>query len=265
MAGKNRLKKEKRERKPLNLKPFLSRLGRVLGSVALVVAVGFAGFCAHRVISSTVFFSVKKINIRDNKRLSRDEVIAIAGVRPGDKMLKLDLQAIGSHLEKNPWVEHVMVKRAFPDALHIQVKEREPVAVVNLGYLCYVDGGGTLFKALNEGDALDYPVLTGFSEDDVSRDAAGTKAALKSAADLIAMLRTNPTFQVQDVSEIHFDKGFGFTLFTAEGGVPVRLGSDGFTEKLARFAKIYKDLQGQMYSLEYIDLNYTDKIVVKKA
>ncbi len=68
-----------------------------------------------------------------------------------------------------------------------------------------------------------------------------------------------------DISEIHYDKGYGFTLFTVRGGVPVKLGNGGYSEKLARLGRIYRDLQAQMPTLEYIDLDYSDKIIVKKA
>ena len=49
------------------------------------------------------------------------------------------------------------------------------------------------------------------------------------------------------------------------GGVPVKLGNDGFAEKLNRLARIYQDLQPQMANLVYIDLDYNDKIIVKKV
>ena len=49
-------------------------------------------------------------------------------------------------------------------------------------------------------------------------------------------------FSMEDVSEIHYDKGYGFTLFTAQGGVPVKLGNGDFEEKLGALARIYRDL-----------------------
>jgi cell division protein FtsQ len=54
-------------------------------------------------------------------------------------------------------------------------------------------------------------------------------------------------------------------LFTTQGGIPVKLGNSDFKGKLARFSQIYKELTAQITSLEYVDLNYPDKIVVKKV
>ncbi len=43
------------------------------------------------------------------------------------------------------------------------------------------------------------------------------------------------------------------------------MGNDAFDEKLNRLARIYQDLQPQMANLIYIDLDYSDKIIVKKV
>jgi cell division protein FtsQ len=122
-----------------------------------------------------------------------------------------------------------------------------------------------LFKSLVEGDRLDFPLITGVSEVDLEKDPAGSKEALKNALQLIDSLKGGTVFSLADVSEIHYDKGYGFTLFTMQGGVPVKLGNGSFPEKLARLSGIFKDLQPQMQALDYIDLDYGDKIIVKKV
>ena len=180
-------------------------------------------------------------------------------------MLGLRLRRIGEQLAKNPWVEKVRVRRFFPHTLAIEVVEREPAAVVNMGYLYYLDRNGEVFKPLNEGDRLDYPVLTGMTEEDMGKDPAGSREVLKRVLGLIALIEKGDTVRLEDVSEIHYDKGYGFTLFTAHGGVPVKLGNGAFDEKLARLARIYRDLLAQSPAPVYIDLDYNDRIIVKKG
>jgi cell division septal protein FtsQ len=134
-----------------------------------------------------------------------------------------------------------------------------------MGFIYYLDKKGTVFKVLNQGDRLDYPVVTGFSEEDMSSDPSGTREALKATCELLKILREKGAFILADVSEIHYDKGYGFTLFTASGGLPVKIGSGDFDAKVERFARIYRDLMAQRPLLHYIDLDYNDKIVVKKS
>jgi cell division protein FtsQ len=261
----NRVKKVPKKRKPINWRPILTWLSRGIGATALCAVVGFAGLHAYRFVKNTTLLRLEKIEVSPLRKLTRSEVVAIAGVKPGDSMLGLRLKGVVEQLAKNPWVENVQVRRYFPHTLSITLSERTPKAVANVGCLYYVDTKGVVFKSLVEGDRLDYPLITGLTETDLDKDPAGSKEALKTALALIDTLRGGKIFSLEDVSEIHYDKGYGFTLFTMEGGVPVKLGNGGFNEKLARFGGIYPQLKPQMQALDYIDLDYGDKIIVKKV
>ena len=261
----NRSKQVRKERKPLNIRRHLKMTGKLLGGTALVALVAFSGYHASLVISRIILFKLNSIEVTNNRRINRQEIISLANIKNGDDLLKLKLGKIGEQLGKNPWIESVRVKRYFPHTLTIEVAEREPLAVINVGYLAYLDTKGTVFKPLNDGDSLNYTIITGITDDDLTREPTETKRVLQETVKLISLLKQGELFRLDDVSELHYDKGFGFTLFTTQGGIPIRLGNDGHQEKLSRLARIFKELQPQMLTLEYIDLNYTDKIIVKKV
>ncbi|OGU05760.1 MAG: cell division protein FtsQ [Geobacteraceae bacterium GWC2_58_44] len=261
----NRVKKSPKKRKPVNWRPILTWFSRGAGATAICAALGFGGWQLYDLVSGLTLLRLQTIEVSPLRKLTRSEVLAAAGVKPGDSMLGLKLKGVVTQLSKNPWIEQVQVRRYFPHTLSITLSERTPQAVANVGCLYYLDAKGVLFKSLVEGDRLDYPLITGVSEEDLARDPSGTKEALKNALLLIASLRGGKVFTLDDVSEIHYDKGYGFTLFTMLGGIPVKLGNDGFDEKLARLSGIYQELKPQMQALDYIDLDYGDKIIVKKV
>jgi len=253
------------QRKPIEWGKYLRPLGRIaLGLAAVSLAFG-ALFAAKRVIASTTFFRLKNVEVSSAKRLTQEEILALAGVEAGQDMARMNLKRMGEQLTQNPWVETVRIHRYFPDRLSISITEREPLAIVNMGFIYYLDRKGTVFKVLNQGDKLDYPVVTGFSEEEMTSNPAGTREALKTTCELLGILREKGAFILADVSEIHYDKGYGFTLFTASGALPVKVGSGDFAAKVDRLARIYRDLMVQRASLQYIDLDYNDKIVVKKS
>jgi len=264
-APQNRVKKAPKKRKPVNWRPILTWLSRGIGGAALCGVLGFGGVQLYRVVSRTTLLRLETIEVSPLTRLTREEIVALAGVKPGDSMLGLRLKKVGEGLAKNPWIEQIQVRRFFPHTLSISLTERSPKAVANVGCLYYLDAKGELFKTLAEGDRLDYPLITGVNEPDLEKDPAGCKEALKCALQLIDCLKAGTVFGLEDVSEIHYDKGYGFTLFTMQGGIPVKLGTGGFAEKLARLSGIYRDLKPQMQALDYIDLDYGDKIIVKKV
>ena len=262
IQNRNKLKKP---RVPLAQRLPLKKGGRILGVLAMTAVVAFVGAELYARLFRVALLKVERIEVTNLQRLQQEEVLAMSGVNPGEDMFGLNLRRIGVQLEKNPWIKTVRVKRYFPHTLAIEVTEREPVAIVNLGYLYYLDRDGELFKPLAAGDRLDYPILTGLGEDDAGKDQKRFREALKGAMEIIALLRASSSFTLADVSEIHIEPGFGFTLITTQGGVPVRLGSERFVEKLARLARIYKELQAQMPAPSYIDLDYNDRIIVKKG
>lgn len=257
--------KVKIQRKPLDLKKYLRPLKTVvIGLIVFTLAGGILYGCYH-VVSTATLFSLKSIEVSNAKHLTRDEILGLAGVEPGKDLLRMNLKRMGEHLLQNPWVETVRINRYFPDAVSITITEREPVAIINMGFIYYLDGKGNVFKVLNQGDKLDFPVVTGFSEEELGSDPKGTKEALEATCDLLKILREKGAFILADVSEIHYDKGYGFTLFTAAGALPVKVGSGDFSAKVERFARIYQNLMVQLPSIHYIDLDYNDKIIVKKS
>ena len=253
------------QRKPIEWRKYLRPLGTLTLALAVFSLIFGVMYIGYRAIGATTFFRLKNIEVSSAKRLNREEILALVGVEAGQDLARMNLKRMGEQLSRNPWVETVRIHRYFPDRLSITITEREPVAIINMGYIYYLDKKGTVFKVLNQGDKLDYPVVTGFSEEELNSNPVGTGEALKTTCELLGILREKGAFILADVSEIHYDKGYGFTLFTASGGLPIKVGSGDFTAKVDRFARIYRELMAERPSLQYIDLDYNDKIVVKKS
>ncbi|MBJ6726672.1 cell division protein FtsQ/DivIB [Geomesophilobacter sediminis] len=261
----NRVKKPPKERKPINWRPIIKGASKFVGGAALFAATGFGGMKLYRLIGVSNLLRLETIEVSPMRKLTRNEVVTLAGIKPGDPLYRISLKGVVDQLSRNPWIEQVHVRRYYPHTLSISLTEREPKAVANVGCLYYLDAKANLFKALAEGDRLDYPLVTGVSEEDLTKDPNGSRDAFLGALQVVDQLKAGTVFGLTDVSEIHYDKGYGYTLFTMQGGVPVKLGNGGFSEKLARFASIYKELQPQMHALDYVDLDYSDKIIVKKG
>jgi cell division septal protein FtsQ len=257
--------KVKIQRKPLDLKKYRRPLKIAATGIAAFAMVCGMVYGGYQAISRVTLFSVTSIEVSSAKHLTREEILGLAGVEPGKDLLRMNLKRMGEHILQNRWVETVRINRYFPDGISIAITEREPVAIVNMGFIYYLDRKGNVFKVLNQGDKLDFPVVTGFSEEELNSDPKGTGEALEATCALLEILREKGAFILADVSEIHYDKGYGFTLFTASGALPVKVGSENFSVKIERFARIYRDLTVQLPSIHYIDLDYTDKIIVKKS
>jgi cell division septal protein FtsQ len=262
-AARNRFKKQ---RKKINIRGFLKKTVRLTAAVVVTSLIFLVCYEIYGFIGKTTFLRLERIEVSGEEKLTREEILSAAAVKIGDDLLGLKLPRMGEQLTKNPWIASVKIRRNFPHALSIDVVERQPIGIVSMGYLYYLDSKGDIFKPLQEGDKLDFPVITGLAEDDLLRDPAGAKETVKGMLVLLEQLKKERAgIKLADISELHYDKGFGYTIFTINNGLPIRLGMDGFNDKLDRLSKIYSDLQVQMPTLEYIDLDYSDRIVVKKV
>src|SRR4051794_18958894 len=103
----NRVKKAPKKRKPVNWRPILTWGARAIGAAALCAALGLGSLRAYRAISRTTLLRLETIDVSPTRRVTRDEVITMAGVKPGDSMLGLKLKGVVDQLSKNPWIEQV--------------------------------------------------------------------------------------------------------------------------------------------------------------
>ncbi|MFO7984145.1 MAG: FtsQ-type POTRA domain-containing protein [Desulfuromonadales bacterium] len=252
-----------REKKPRDWRKTFHRLLRVTvvgGSTVLVVC---GMMLTARLLLDSDFFRVDSVEVVNNSRIDSGTIIALSDIETGTSMFSLDLPLIGGRIEENPWIDTARVERIFPRKLVIEVREREPRAIVNLGYLYYVDGDGEVFKLLDTDDSLDFPVITGIGRKEMLSDGDQVRERLLGCMDLLLELEGRRHFNLEDISELHSDPRRGLTLFTYRGGIPVFMGKGDFGSKLARLEKVYKEIEPSLLALKYIDLNVADRVIVK--
>ena len=256
----NRRKGEKKQRDWKTI--FHRSLRLVLFSCSAVLVVS-GGVLAAQILFESGYFGVEQIEIVNLQRLKADEIIAESNIKGGDNIFRLDLEAIGHKIEENPWVAKAEVGRVFPREITIRITEREARAIINLGYLYYVDGNAEIFKVLSADDRLDYPVITGIDRNYLIDNPENSKQLLKNAMAVIDRLAERTVFSVEQVSEVHVDRDNSIALTTFRSGVPVQLGFKGYAEKLDRLEQIYPELESKLQGLKGIDLNVTDRVIVK--
>ncbi len=216
-----------------------------------------------RILFESGYFGVEQIEIINLKRLEADEIIAETNIKGGDNIFRLDLEAIGRKIEENPWVAKAEVGRVFPREIVIRITEREARAIVNLGYLYYIDNNADIFKVLSAEDRLDYPVITGIDRDFLLERPEEGKKMLENAIAVINRLAERTVFSLDQVSEVHIDRDNSVILMTCRSGVPVLLGFKGYELKLDRLERIYPELEPKLPVLKGIDLTVADRVIVK--
>ena len=211
-------------------------LGKAIAVLAVLAAAGWGGRWAVLTIVDSPRFQLKQIDIAPAQHARREELLALAGVTLGDKLLGIDTDAVAARLATHPWVAAAQVKRHLPSVLHVDLVERHAAAVVSLGGLYLVDDNGRPFKRARMDEADGLPVLTGIGREPYAKLPEASAAAFREALTVLDDYRAQPGRPA--LSEISIDPRFGFALILLEGGAEIRLGRGEYSKKLARFDRI---------------------------
>ncbi len=237
----------------------LLKASALLGAVGSLAA---AMIWAYAFILSSPYFQIRETLVRGCKELTEKDVLAVAALPPGANLLACNLEKTAQSIRRNPWIKEVFVGRELPDRIVIEVRERQPIAVLkHQDGLFLVDRDGLRFKRLEGADDVDLPVLTG------SEGSSETERLLfgRSLALLDFLGRTQTFPSPAEVSEVHRDAVMGLSLFTTNG-LCLKLGFDGFETKLQRLSAVLEDLEkrNQRAGLTSIDLSDPAKVNVRR-
>lgn len=101
--------------------------------VALIVLAVFAVVASAILTYRSNAFSISRVDVVGARRLTQEQVRALANVPAGATLLRLPVREIEARLRRSPWVSSAEVSRDFPDGLRVRITEREPAALVDAG------------------------------------------------------------------------------------------------------------------------------------
>ena len=264
VQGHRKLRRRRRK-KPGQFWAWVLMTGKVSLSLAVLVSLTLFGYTVYQYIQSSTNLNVGEIKIMGCMNASESELLNLAKINFKASLMNLDLRGVSRRIALHPWVEKAKVRRDWSrKALIIEVQERIPQALILLEDLYLVDRNGKIFKKAETKDQLDLPVLTGVTRQQIMERDPVILDLIRQALDLLDLLKQRKIFTTLEVSEINLNKQKGLTIFTLNGGIPIRLGTGDLVEKINRLEKVLPDLQQKSMEVEYLDLNYSRKVIVKK-
>lgn len=236
----------------------------LLGRTALALQVGAACvvlvsalWTGYAKVMASDRLRVAHIDVRGEHFLSEGEVIQLLGPSLGENILGLELERLKLKLRASPWVADATVKRTLPDTLHVEIRERVPLALAAVDRLYLMDGDGTLIDIYGPRTAsFDLPIVRGLpaADGDARRDRAQRAGTLlRDLGDLAS-----------EISEVQVEDSGDLRLVLRGPGEVLRLGAPPYRRKLMTFLGLRKDLAERCPSAEYFDLRFKDRIYAKE-
>ena len=199
-------------------------------------------------------FTVSQVAFTGNKHLADDELRALAGVRLHESMFAVSGKEVSTQVLKSPWVRSVSLRREFPDRVSITIKEAEPFALLDKdGHLFLIDEKGKLLEELKDNAVPFLPVI----ESDPLKEKEGFSEALN----LVRFMNAKGFSSDRDRIAVIAHRPHDLSVRVDE--ILVKVGSGGYEEKIEKFVQLEEEIRKMGISVDYIDLRFTDKAIVK--
>jgi cell division protein FtsQ len=234
-----------------------SGIVRSMSVLLLVLAVAILAYFylhSHPLKSVPSFFPIRQISFIGNRHITDDELRQLSGVHLNDSLLMISGSRLSGRLLKSPWIRSVSLRKEYPGTLSIAIKEAEPFALLDMNNrLFLLDGRGNLLEELR-GDSVPFlPVITG--------DPYNEKEGLSEGLKLARLLNEKGFSSETDRLEIVAHKPT--ELSVKIDGILVKVGAGEYEEKIERLIKLEKDIKGMGVPIDYIDLRFERKAIVK--
>jgi cell division septal protein FtsQ len=209
---------------------------------------------------------VDRIEIDGAHILPHHLLLAAVKVPTQSLLDTVDLYLIQKRLEKQPFIRTVSVSRLYPDALRIELTERQPIASIGSSRLQYIDTAAVLLPAIETAVTLDLPLITGISGlENAEEGTTLTNSEVRTAIDLLQTALKVDSSLYRFISEVDMNNGQDIELTTTEPPILIIIGREDFPKKLLIFQTFWGQFvkSNDVQNVQYFDLRFDDQVVVK--
>ena len=225
--------------------------------LALVGLLLFGIQNAYSALTESDLFRLDDINVVGNRLLKESEVEVLSGLKIGVNLFAADLKAATRRLVADPAIEDALLLRQPPGGLLIELRERRPLALAATSDgLRGLDRDGVLFPLPQA--SFDLPIVTGI---EAAADTTGTHRF----SDLVAFLdqlRTDAPVFLEEVSEIHLVSGAEARVYLVGDGLTLRMRLEDAVDQVRRFDAFVKAEAHRIQTPVYVDLRFSNQVVV---
>lgn len=228
--------------------PF-SALGWWMQTSGLIDSMLDEGDLTMAQIAQAAHLNVEDVNVSGRTGTPIDALLAAVGVKRGDPILDVDIEAVRQRVEKLGWVKSAAVWRQLPGTIHIDIEERTPAVRWQIdGRMILIDRSGT---QLQDGDPEEFRYLVRVVGADASQNADGLLTLIEREASL-----KDHVVNAVRVRGRRWDIEF-------DNGLVARLPEEEPEQAWSRLAQLERDYSIFRRDIAVIDLRLNDRVVVK--
>jgi cell division protein FtsQ len=194
-------------------------------------------------------FRLVTVALAGNRHLSREEILATAGITGITSLLFLDVEETRARLKTNPWIADAAVLKLYPGELQIAIEERTAFALWQKNRrLSVIAADGTVLEPYVTPPYTRLPLVVG-------------EGAQARAKELVALLDRHPTLRDHvRASVLVGERRWNLRL---HNGVDVRLPELDPAAALERLVALEREKRLITRDIVSIDLRLRDRVTVR--
>jgi cell division protein FtsQ len=199
--------------------------------------------------ANAIGFRITSITLAGNRQVTREEILATAGVTGNSSLLFLDVDRTRDRLKTNSWIADATVLKLYPGELKITVSERKPFALWQKDHrLSVIAADGTVLEPYAAHRFAVLPLVVG----------AG--AATRARA-FLALIGEFPDIRRRlRAAVLVAERRWNLRL---DNGVDVRLPEAGVERALATLVALDRDKKLLSRDILAVDLRLPDRVTVR--
>jgi cell division protein FtsQ len=192
---------------------------------------------------------VGAIALTGNHHVTREEVLASAGITGATSLVFLDVEEARERLKKNPWIADTTLLKLYPRELQITIREREPFALwQKQGHVTVIADDGTVLEPYVAPELLRLPLVVG-------------EGAASKAKELLGLLGRHPSLRDFVYASIFVgERRWNLRL---KNGIEVLLPETAAGAALDRLVALDAEKSLITRDLVLIDLRLPDRVTVR--
>ena len=222
-----------------------------------------------------------KITITGNYTISREEILNAAHLKEDTiiNIEELNIGMIQDRISEHPEIKRVFVSKEPPAELKIEILEKRPVAIINLGNeIKLVDEELEIFSFKNYDKIYDLPVINGINIPNIRRPGLGVNENdLRLALFIILESYKRGKYLYSYISQINFSDSSKVKIHSNEKSIPFYLPKYqdrnitdvAYQNEIKNKLAILECFLEQVYAkninkdLQYVDLRFSNQVVIK--
>jgi POTRA domain, FtsQ-type/Cell division protein FtsQ/DivIB, C-terminal len=206
---------------------------------------------------------LRRISFELDEILTRDEALAVTGLREGVNIFSVDFAKVEAALREIPQVQDVRLARKLPDQIDVSITARRPIAWVAAPgetgdpsaseKSLLVDAGGFLMRPRHiMPEYFHLPAIYGAKSDNVRDGEPLPGEDLRLAVRLIETVARHPN-SLLHIRAIDVSRGYCLEVVN-DANARILFGTGDFEEQLARLQQLLAHCNETGRSLERVNL-----------